>query len=67
MGVYAVVGWHHHFFHDGHFFRFSGGGWQTSDRLEGGWAGVAPHRLPRGLAKKYGKHGHGKHPAKHGH
>ena len=63
LGVYAVVGWANHFFHDGHFYRQGAAGWELSVRIDRGW-GVAEHsRLPKRLAK----HGHRKHHKKRKH
>ena len=51
-GVYLVVGWPGHFFHDGHYYRQANGSWQFSARLDTGWHAASSKRLPPGLAKK---------------
>jgi hypothetical protein len=55
LGVYAVVGWNDHYFHEDHFYRLVDGIWQVSVRIDGGWAATKPSRLPPGLARKGGK------------
>jgi hypothetical protein len=73
LGVYVVVGWPVHYFHDGRFYRVREHRWEACDDLKGAWVVVSADVLPRGLvahhADKPGKkhkHHRGPHPAKHG-
>jgi hypothetical protein len=52
FGVYIVVGVADCYYHDGHFYRLWGEGWQISVRADSGWRPVAVHVLPPGLQKK---------------
>ena len=70
FGVYVVVGWENHFFHQDRFYRLFDGHWEISTRIDGGWASIRAGDLPKGLAKK---RGHAKrlrrseHPAQRAH
>jgi hypothetical protein len=71
LGVYVVVGWPGHFFHDGRYYRYAERRWHSCDDLRGRWTVVAVERVPPRLAAHYaGKHKKhrrgGPHPAKHG-
>lgn len=71
LGVYVVVGWPHHYYSDGRFYRQADGAWYVSTELESKWSVLRASALPRGLAKKAArgkskKHKRGPHPAKHG-
>lgn len=55
LGVYIVVGLSHHYFHDGHYYRYDQGDWHYSDRLDGKWYKDKHHKIPPGLDKKYPK------------
>ena len=61
LGVYVVVGWPGHYWHDDHYYRDVDGAWQVSVRLDGGWSAAPSRKLPPGLAKKH--RGKGPHPA----
>jgi len=77
IGVYAVVGHPHVYFHDGHYFRRAGPRWERcKDWKKAKWKAVDVARVPGPLVKHYaakgpkrgkGKgHGKGKGgPAKH--
>lgn len=70
LGLYVVVGWHDHFFYEGHFYRHIGDVWQQSTALRGHWQPTGAPSLPPGLAKKHkrgkGHKKHRNHPAKYG-
>ena len=59
-GVYVVVGYPNHYYHEDHFYRHSGTMWEMSLTLDGGWSTVSGKSLPPGLeakgkSKTYGK------------
>ncbi len=69
VGVYVVVGYPDHY-HDGkRYYRWAGGQWQVSTRLDGVWLTVSTREVPSGLHGKTHKikpqRGRGA-PAKHG-
>ena len=51
-GVYVVVGLSDHYYHDGHFYRLSGGIWEMSPKPDGHWKVVSDNSLPIGLQVK---------------
>ena len=52
QSVYVVVGIADCYYHDGHFFRLCGDGWQISLRADSGWGPASHVSLPPGLQKK---------------
>ena len=52
LGVYVVVGHPDHYYHEGHFYRLSGGVWEMSLKIDGGWAFASGKPLPPGLRAK---------------
>jgi len=65
IGVYVVVGRSHHY-HDGRsYFRWIGGEWMMSVRMDDGWVAVGSTDVPTRLAARHGKH-HGR-GGSHGH
>ena len=52
MGLYVVVGHSDHYYHDGYFYRLSGGLWEISLKLDGGWKFASENSLPPGLKIK---------------
>ena len=62
LGVYAVVGFDNHYFHDGHFYRQAAFGWELSTRIDGGWVvaqySVVPPRLAERAYRRHQKHKH---------
>jgi len=55
-GVYVVVGFPNHYYHNGYFYRLHGTIWQVSLQPNSGWASVSQKSLPPGLqAKAKGK------------
>ena len=62
VGLYVVVGWPEHYWHDGHYYRHVDGAWQVSVQLDDGWSSASGKRLPPGLAKKH-RGRKGPHPA----
>ena len=59
-GVYVVVGYPNHYYHEGHFYRQTGTMWEMSLKLDSGWSSVSGKPLPPGLKQKgksktYGK------------
>jgi hypothetical protein len=52
MGLYVVVGYTDHYYHDGYFYRLSGGVWEMSLKLDGGWKFASEKSLPPGLQVK---------------
>jgi hypothetical protein len=51
-GVYVVIGYPNHYYHDGYFYRCSGTVWQVSLKPDGGWASLSGRPLPPGLRAK---------------
>jgi hypothetical protein len=51
-GVYVVVGLSDHYYHDGYFFRLSGGIWEMCPKPDGRWKVVSDNSLPIGLQVK---------------
>ena len=51
-GVYVVVGYSDHYYHDGYFFRFREGTWETCPKPDGHWKIVSNKSLPVGLQAK---------------
>ena len=59
-GVYVVVGYPNHYYHDSYFYRQTGTMWEMSLKLDSGWSSVSGKPLPPGLqpkgkSKTYGK------------
>lgn len=54
-GVYVVVGHPNCYYHDGYFYRVSGGVWEMSMKFKTGWARVSGRSLPKGLQAKQAK------------
>lgn len=54
LGLNLVVGYPNYYFHQGQYFRLSGGAWQISSGLDGPWEACREDRLPPGLRKKQG-------------
>ena len=52
LGVYVVVGLSDHYYHDGYFFRLSGGIWEKCPKPNGRWKIVSDNSLPIGLQAK---------------
>ena len=52
LGVYVVVGLSDHYYHDGYFFRLSGGIWEKCPKPDGRWKIVSDNSLPIGLQAK---------------
>ncbi|HUV66186.1 MAG TPA: hypothetical protein VMW24_20005 [Sedimentisphaerales bacterium] len=48
-GVYVVVGFPDHYYHDGYFYRLRAGAWEMSLKPDTGWASVSMASLPPGL------------------
>ena len=64
-GVYVVIGWNHHFWLDGLYYRFSGDQWQVSVTIDGGWKGIGKEKLPPGLrTKQFAQQSPGNHPGR---
>jgi hypothetical protein len=55
LDVYLVVGRPHYYYHNDHYYRYHSGRWYSSRQLSGGWRDYDHRKLPRGLAKKYGR------------
>jgi len=51
-GVYVVVGYPNHYYHDSHFYRQTGTMWEMSLKLDSGWSSVSGKPLPPGLQPK---------------
>ncbi|MHC4207022.1 MAG: hypothetical protein ACYSTT_20385 [Planctomycetota bacterium] len=51
-GVYVAVGLSDHYYHDGYFFRFHSGIWETCPKPDGHWKVVSDNSLPIGLQVK---------------
>lgn len=51
-GVYIVVGFTDHYYHDGYFYRLCGGVWEMSLKCDSGWAAASMASLPPGLQAK---------------
>ena len=68
-GVYVVVGFSDHYYHDGYFYRLRGGLWEMSLKHDSNWKVVSQNSLPMGLqikAKTNSKgNGKGKGKGKH--
>jgi hypothetical protein len=52
LGVYVVVGHPDHYYHEGYFYRLTGGVWEMSLKNDGGWAFASGKPLPPGLRAK---------------
>lgn len=52
LGVYVVVGRSDHYYHDGYFYRLSGGIWEMSLEPDSHWKVVSHSSLPIGLQVK---------------
>ena len=52
IGLYVVVGYPDHYYHDGYYYRLSGGLWEMSLKLDGGWKFASEKSLPPGLKIK---------------
>lgn len=52
LGVYVVVGLTDHYYHDGYFYRLSGGVWEMSLEPDRHWKVVRDNSLPIGLQVK---------------
>ncbi len=72
-GVYVVIGFPHHYYDAGHYYRVDGGRWQASAGFQGPWISLEAHAVPAPLRhahekpkkrKKYKRHKHGK-PARY--
>ncbi|UCF15904.1 MAG: hypothetical protein JSW59_00295 [Phycisphaerales bacterium] len=59
-GLYVVIGYPDHYYHDGYFYRLTGGVWEMSLKIDGGWARVSGKPLPPGLRKKGNGYSNGK-------
>jgi len=59
-GVYVVVGFSDHYYHDGYFYRLNAGLWEMSLKHNGGWRAVPDKSLPIGLQVKVKGNGNGK-------
>lgn len=58
IGVYAVIGHPHVYFHDGHYFRRVSSRWERCrDWKKGKWKGVEVARVPEPLVKHYAAKG----------
>ena len=53
LGVYVVVGFHDHYYHDGNYYRHNRDGWHYSPHFDRDWRPYNYRDLPPGLAKKY--------------
>ncbi|MCK4791516.1 MAG: hypothetical protein KAV87_47730 [Desulfobacteraceae bacterium] len=51
-GVYIVAGHPNCYYHDGYFYRVSGGVWEMSMKFKTGWGRVSGRSLPKGLQAK---------------
>lgn len=51
-GVYVVVGFSDHYYHDGYFYRLRGSLWEMSLKHDSGWKAVSGKSLPMGLQVK---------------
>ena len=51
-GVYVVVGYPNHYYHDGRFYRLTGTTWEMSLKLDHGWSPLGGKPLPPGLQQK---------------
>ena len=60
LGVYIVVGFRDHYFHDGYYYRHDRDGWHYSRDLDRDWHKNRNGHLPPGLARKYSNQEHGK-------
>ncbi len=60
MGVYVVVGYPDHYYHDGYFYRLRSGAWEMSLKPDSGWATVSMSSLPPGLQAKGNNGNNGK-------
>lgn len=58
LGLYVVLGHRDHYFSDGLYFRYSGGQWELSASLSGGWKLASESKLPKSL--RHQKHAKGK-------
>jgi hypothetical protein len=52
MGLYVVVGYSDHYYHEGYYYRLRDGLWEMSLKLDGGWTFVSERSLPPGLRVK---------------
>ena len=52
LGVYVVVGHPNHYYHEGYFYRLTGGVWEMSLRIDGGGAFTSGKPLPPGRRAK---------------
>ena len=59
-GVYVVVGFSDHYYHDGYFYRLRGGLWEMSLKPDAGWKAASEKSLPLGLQVKVKANGNGK-------
>jgi hypothetical protein len=60
LGVYVVVGLSDHYYHDGYFYRLSGGVWEMSLEHNGHWKAISDNSLPIGLHAKVNSDSRGK-------
>jgi hypothetical protein len=58
-GVYVVIGFPHHYYDAGHYYRFDSGHWEVSAHFEGPWLAVETRKVPASLrhARKKPKKG----------
>lgn len=59
-GVYVVVGFSCHYYHNGYFFRLRGGIWEISPKPDGHWKVTSDKSLPNRLRVKVKSTGNGR-------
>jgi len=65
-GVYVVIGFPHHYYDAGHYYRLDSGRWQVSAGFKGPWLGIEATKVPESLRHASKKPKKDKKGKKHG-